>query len=383
MQNKKYDLIIIGSGSIGTPTAYFCAKNRLKTLVIEKNKAPGRGQNRAAIGGIRATHSDYAKAMLCLRSIEIFKNWFMNTGDDINWFEGGYFYPIYKEEDKVSVLSQLKFQKSIGLNINFISKEEALEIAPDLVKDGLLGALYSPEDGSASPLKSNYSFYKNALLSGAEFNFEEEALELITKGDKVIGVKTSKDIYYSNFVILSTGKDANNFKDILNVDIPIKPDCHEAGITEPIARLFNPMIVDMRVYDDSKNIYFYQNKEGQIVFCLTPNPSIYGDGELSTSNFLLQFSKRLFDVYPILGNLRIRRIWRGFYPNTPDGNPIIELLDNNVLLLAGMCGQGFMLGPSIGELAYKIISNSTSSQDKKVISSLPLHRTFDNAEFFK
>ncbi|NLJ04635.1 MAG: FAD-dependent oxidoreductase, partial [Exilispira sp.] len=125
MQNKKYDLIIIGSGSIGTPTAYFCAKNRLKTLVIEKNKAPGRGQNRAAIGGIRATHSDYAKAMLCLRSIEIFKNWFMNTGDDINWFEGGYFYPIYKEEDKVSVLSQLKFQKSIGLNINFISKEEA------------------------------------------------------------------------------------------------------------------------------------------------------------------------------------------------------------------------------------------------------------------
>ncbi|MEJ5272953.1 MAG: FAD-dependent oxidoreductase, partial [Spirochaetota bacterium] len=92
---KKYDVIIIGAGSVGTPTAYFLAKEGFKVLVIEKNKAPGRGQNRAAIGGIRATHSDYAKIKLCLSSIDIFKNWYENTGDDINWYQGGYFYPIY------------------------------------------------------------------------------------------------------------------------------------------------------------------------------------------------------------------------------------------------------------------------------------------------
>ncbi|MFN3411433.1 MAG: NAD(P)/FAD-dependent oxidoreductase [Exilispira sp.] len=380
---NKYDVIIIGAGSIGTPTAYFLANAGFKVLVLEKYKAPGRGQNRAAIGGIRATHSDYSKAILCLRSIEIFKNWYNNTGDDINWFQGGYFYPIYNEKDKESVLSLLKIQKSFGLNIDFISKEEALNVVNDLVEKDLLGAIYSPEDGSASPLKSNYSFFRQAKLKGAEFIFENEVLSLIKDKDKFIGVKTNKDTYFAQYIVISTGKDIELFSRELGVQIPVKSELHEAGITEPVARLFDPMIVDIRSYPDSKNIYFYQNSEGQIVFCLTPSPPRYYGSDSSTSEFLNQISSRIFYVYPYFGNLRIRRIWRGYYPNTPDGNPIIEFINSNVLLLAGMCGQGFMLGPGIGEISAKILSNNLDDNDKRIIFQLSLFRKFDNIEFFK
>jgi len=380
---KKYDVIVIGAGSVGTPTAYFLAKEGFKVLVLEKNKASGRGQNRAAIGGIRATHSDKAKAMLCLSSIEIFKNWYKNTGDDINWYQGGYFYPIYNEKDKESVLALLKIQKSFGLNIDFITKDKALKVVPDLCEEGLLGAIYSPEDGSASPLKSNYSFFKQAKLEGAEFIFESEVKALIKEKDRFIGVKTDKDIYYCDYIVISSGKDVELFSKELKIKIPVKSDLHEAGITEPVARLFDPMVVDIRSYPDSKNIYFYQNSEGQIVFCLTPSPAKFYESDSSTAEFLVQISSRIFDVYPYFGNLRIRRIWRGYYPNTPDGNPIIELLNSNVLLLAGMCGQGFMLGPGIGKLSANILSNKLSENEKNIISMLSLFRKFDNVEFFK
>jgi sarcosine oxidase subunit beta len=45
-------------------------------------------------------------------------------------------------------------------------------------------------------------------------------------------------------------------------------------VSEPVQRFFGPMVVDMRPAEDSANYYFYQNKEGHVVFCITPSPLI-------------------------------------------------------------------------------------------------------------
>ena len=81
--NDLYDVIVIGSGSVGTPTTYFCAERGLKVLTIDELASSGQGQNKAAIGGVRATHSDPAKIQICLQSIETFSNWKEKTGTDI------------------------------------------------------------------------------------------------------------------------------------------------------------------------------------------------------------------------------------------------------------------------------------------------------------
>ena len=70
-----YDAIIIGAGSVGTPAAFSLAEAGLRTLVIDRYASAGQGSNKAAIGGIRATHSDPAKIRLCLRSIDILSTW--------------------------------------------------------------------------------------------------------------------------------------------------------------------------------------------------------------------------------------------------------------------------------------------------------------------
>ena len=59
-----YDVVIAGAGSVGLPLSYYCAKRGLKVLVLDREASWGRGQNRAAIGGIRATHSAPAKIKL-------------------------------------------------------------------------------------------------------------------------------------------------------------------------------------------------------------------------------------------------------------------------------------------------------------------------------
>ncbi|MFO7660338.1 MAG: hypothetical protein R6V77_05445, partial [Candidatus Cloacimonadaceae bacterium] len=49
----------------------------------------------------------------------------------------------------------------------------------------------------------------------------------------------------------------------------------------------------------------------------------------------------------------------------------------------GMCGQGFMLGPGIGELLTRICLKEETDSDKKVLVSFDPYRQFTGMEAFK
>ena len=91
---EKFDTIIIGAGSVGIPTAYFLAKKGQKVLVIDELSSSGQGQNKSAIGGVRATHSDPAKIQICLQSIDVFSKWKDKIGTNIGWKKGGYCFAV-------------------------------------------------------------------------------------------------------------------------------------------------------------------------------------------------------------------------------------------------------------------------------------------------
>ena len=70
-----FDVIIVGAGSVGAPTAYFLADAGFRVAVFDPEASAGRGDNRAAIGGIRATHSDRAKIHICQESLDNVRTW--------------------------------------------------------------------------------------------------------------------------------------------------------------------------------------------------------------------------------------------------------------------------------------------------------------------
>lgn len=384
-KHNQYDVIIIGAGSIGVPTAFFLAQAGIKTLVIDQLASVGQASNKHAIGGIRATHSDPAKIFLCQKSLQHFSTWENTYGDDIEWHKGGYSFVAYEKKEKNTLLSLLEIQKSYKLNIDWYDRDELLKIIPDLETDHLLGGTYSPDDGSASPLKASFAFHKRAVEEGATFHFNEQLEKIHMDQRKIVGVETDLDSYGCRYLINAGGSWANKISSLVSVPLPIQPDSHEAGITEPVAHMFDPMIVDIRPGPGSSNFYFYQHPTGKIIFCLTPNPQIWGNLNTETSDFLIQASRRLIEIMPRLANIRIRRTWRGTYPMTPDGSPIVGLVDgiDGYILATGMCGQGFMLGPGIGELILHLISKNLNAQEEQILSALTLHRSFSSMEKLK
>ena len=384
-QNTVFDVIIAGAGSIGTPTALYLAQAGLKVLVIEALASPGQASNKHAIGGVRATHSDPSKIYLCTNSIKIFSTWKELHGDELDWRSGGYNFVAYNEGIERTLKSLINQQRALGLNINWLGKEENLAIAPHLNPEGLLGGTFSPEDGSASPLKACFAFWKHAQLAGAAFHFDEAVTDIQVEGNKIRGVKTNKGIYSCGTFINAAGGWSRKISQMVGVDIPIEPDAHEAGITEPVQPMFNAMIVDIRECTGSSNFYFYQHPTGKIIFCLTPAPQFWGNLIQNTSSFLPQSCRRLVDLMPILGNIRVRRTWRGTYPMTPDGNPIIGKVDgiDGYLVGAGTCGQGFMLGPGVGQLLAHVVCGDLNQTEMDCLNRMRYDRSFDSKEMLK
>ncbi len=387
---KLFDVIIIGAGSVGVPTALALARKKIKVLVIDALASPGQGQNKKAIGGIRATHSDKGKIAVCQRSIEIFSTWKHLHGDDIGWLQNGYSFPAYTREDAKKLQDLMKIQKSFHLDIQWLSPEEYQEIVPGITLENLQGSTYSPGDGSASPLLAISAFYFKSLEYGALYRFREKVTGIFFSSSGQIQVTTDKDTYTAAQVINGAGNFARDIGQMAGLDLPVEPDSHEGAITEPVQRFFGPMIVDLRpAHDpgtqDSANYYFYQNNEGQVIFCLTPRPLIKGIASESTSIFLPQVAKRMVSLFPKLANIKVRRTWRGQYPMTPDGMPIVGASREhpNFINAVGLCGQGYMLGPGLGELLSRMVSSELTDEDLDVLKHFNPHRDFSGVEHFK
>jgi sarcosine oxidase subunit beta len=380
-----YDIIIIGAGSVGTPLAMYLGQDGKKVLVIDEKPSPGQGQNKRAIGGIRATHSDRSKILLCQKSLEIFSTWEETYGDNIEWEKGGYSYPAYTEAHEKTYKELLVTQKEYGLNIDWIERDEYLERFPMINPEGLRGGTFSPDDGSASPMRSVNAFYFNALKNGVIFRFKEKVTAMEIKGEKFVSVRTDKGEYKADAVVNAAGGYAAEIARMAGIEVPVNPDSHEGGITDAVLPLLPTMIVDMREAPGSKNYYFYQHKTGQFIFCITPSPAILGTDERPTSRFLPQISQRMIDLMPVLKNLNVRRTWRGLYPNTPDGFPIVGYTREvkNYYNLVGMCGQGYMLGPGLGYYAAKDIVGELTGKEKEILEDLTLYRDFSGQEAFK
>ena len=381
--SKSYDIVIIGAGSIGVPAALELASKGLKVLVLEAESAPGQGNNKKAIGGVRATHSDFGKMSVCLRSIQILSGWKEQYGEDIGWMSNGYSYPAYTEADEKILKDLMRVRLGFGLHIRWVSPQEYNELVPGINMDGLRGSTYSAEDGSCSSLLTGSAYYFHALRAGVDFRFGEKVLGFEMSGDRIAKVRTDKDSYTAGTVINAAGNHAREIGAMAGLDLPVHPDNHEAGITEPVAPFMGPMVVDMRKRPGSANFYFYQNHEGQVVFCITPDPPVLGIDNRSTSKFLPLCSKRMLEVYPRLRHLKVRRTWRGQYPMTPDGFPIVGRVGANLVNAVGMCGQGFMLGPGLAELLARICLDELTPEDLRELESFDPNRDFSGMEAFK
>ncbi len=377
---EAYDVIVVGAGSVGVPTALFLAEAGLKVVVVERNASVGQGENKAAIGGARATHSEGGKILLGLESLKVFSRWKEERGEDIGWKEGGYCFPVYREKEEKTLRGILPVQASFGLDIDWVGPDRIRALVPGIAEAGLRGGTFSPGDGQVSPLMASHAFHRAAEEAGVVFRFRESCRAVLVEASRVKGVKTERSVYHAPAVVNAAGAHAASVGAMAGVEVPVTPDSHEAGITAPLRPFLGPLVVDLRPGPEgaTENFYFGQNDEGAVIFCYTPIRPFVGTDHRSTGPFMPVLASRMVSLLPRMKHALVRRVWRGCYPMTPDGLPIVGPADapKGYWIGAGMCGQGFMLGPGVGVALSRWIARGDPGIDREALSSLGPGRAF-------
>ncbi|MCK7504184.1 MAG: FAD-dependent oxidoreductase [Desulfobacterales bacterium] len=229
---------------------------------------------------MRATHSAPGKILTCLRSLaDPLHVAAACTGTTSSGCKGGYLYPVYRESDADLLKNLLPLQKSYGLKIDFAAPQAGPgAIVPGINTEGLLGGTFAPEDGSISPLLVANAYYRRAMSLGVEFRFKEKISRMLVderpraSGSTPTAAGTTAPVVVDAAGPLSAAIVRNGRR-------PISRWSRTATRPPSPSRckpFFQCMVVDIRPAPGSKNFYFYQNRHGQVVFCITPDPPIVG-----------------------------------------------------------------------------------------------------------
>ena len=375
--NNTADAIIIGGGIIGSATGYYLSKKGLKVYLFEKEYLTA-GSTGRCIGGIRQQFSTELSIKVAMESMRKFKAMADELHQDVEFHQGGYLFFAHSEEKKDVYLRLITLQQSMGLDVEYIDTDEIKKIVPGINTTDLMGGAYCPSDAQANPFLCVDGYAKGIRKKGKVFSYKE-VTGINVKSGKVSSITTiDNETFHSPVIVNAAGPYLKNVAQLVNIDVPIEAERHEALITEPMERFFDMMIVDYR--DDG--CYFNQKwGKGSIIGCYTPKPNVPGYNLGTSFEVVKEMGRRTGRLIPKLKDFKIIRHWSGSYEMTPDGNPILDKTDiEGFYVVGGMCGHGFMLGPEIGSLAADFIVEKSTVYD---ISTFAIKRDYTSKEVMK
>src|SRR5579875_3962125 len=164
----------------------------MKVTVIESHKMGGQGSSVAAglIAPSPQISEDGPFARIALASLALFPSLrddiLAETGIDIQLDPRGTLRIAISEKEAQTFKAALPIQKQLGLDVHWLSAEEALSREPTL-SPTLCGAVYNPSEGQLDTTQLLKGYIAGAERHGAHF-MRGAINELVAKSYRVRGV---------------------------------------------------------------------------------------------------------------------------------------------------------------------------------------------------
>ena len=348
---ERNHIVIVGGGIMGLSIAWNLARldPSLRITVVEKSYLCGGASGRNG-GGVRAQWSSETNIELMKRSIALCADFATRMRINVWFRRGGYLFLARSEERAKQLEASAELQREHGLPTRVISREEIREVVPELSTEDVLCASWNPDDAVVFPWPFVWGYAKAAKEHNVEVLTHTSVLELITEGDRVTGVVTSRGAIHAKHVIVCAGAWSPEITKMVGVALPSHPHRHEICSSEPLKPFLGPLVGDLQ-----DGLYFSQSMRGEIVGGISNSQVPEGLDQRSSLRFLGLYARALQKTMPILGDVKILRQWAGCYDITPDGNPLCGEVDERpgLHLMSGFMGHGFMMAPIMGELFAK------------------------------
>jgi len=361
VNERTFDLLIIGGGVMGSSIAYHLANDGFKGRIaaFEKDPTYEKASTLLSVGGIRRQFSTEVNIRLSKHSLAFYREFGerMEMGGDrpeIDFKPRGYLF-LGSEKNWPILVRHQAFQKSLGVDTQLLNVKETLQLIPDLNKEDLVGSSFSAGDGYMDPHSVLQGFVRKARHLGVEY-IHQEVVEILRKGDRLEGVKTKDGkTYFSSSIVNAAGPYAGEVGKMAGIEIPVVPVRRMVYLVKP-PRLFN---YDLPLTIDTSGVYFLHETGRQILTGKSRKEEPPGFNYVWDRNYFQEaIWPSLAHRIPLFDELKVVSGWAGLYEvNQWDSNGIIGEHPEvrGFYMAVGFSGHGFQQAPAVGRALSELI----------------------------
>jgi sarcosine oxidase subunit beta len=357
---EKAEVAIVGGGIIGASIAYHLAARGVTDVVVfEREETLGTGATGKCAGGVRLQFSTEANIAMSRLSIEALARFDEELGERVDFRQNGYLFVLTTEADVLTFRANAERQRALGVPVEVITPEAALEIVPQLHVGDVLAATYCAEDGIANPHAIVQGYAKTARRLGARFLLESEVTGVATSSSRVESVTVNgSERWEVGTLVNAAGPWARKIGELAGADVPVSPVRRQYFITAPLEWISDsfPLLIDW-----GTGVYMHKESGGMLVGESDPNQPPGFDQSVDW-DFLATVSEHAIARVPPLEDAQIQTGVAGLYEVSPDHNAILGHVPGleNFVLANGFSGHGMQHAPAVGLAISELIVDGES-----------------------
>ncbi len=330
-------VVVIGGGVVGVGVLYHLAKKGWSDVTLVERTELTAGSTWHAAGLLPLFNMSYAVGQVHKYSVDLYKSLEEETGQNVSFHVTGNLRLATNQERMDEYHKYCGTANTIGVPFEIITPKEVRELWPLCDVEGLVGALYHPDDGHIAPADVTQAMAIGARNRGATIhrNTEVTAIERTASGEW--RVKTNQGDITCEHVVSCTGNYARQTLAMVGLDIPVIPVQHQYIVTNEVPELIERRkagLPEMAVLRESDASYYLrEERQGYILGPYEKGaPAVFLDGVPDTFgrdlfpgdlDRLLPHVEAAISRVPSFEQAGIKDIVNGPIAYTPDGSPLI------------------------------------------------------------
>jgi glycine/D-amino acid oxidase-like deaminating enzyme len=358
--DRRARVVVIGAGAIGLAVALQLRRAGVEgVVVVDRNASPGMGSTSRANGGVRAQFTTPINIVFSQFTIKKLRELHELSGGVVGFRPVGYLFLTGTDAGEIALRRSCDLQRSLGVDVQWLSAHDVIEKVPFVNVDGLSGATFCADDGIIDPHGVVSALWAECRRLEAAFRFDTDVLDV--GGGAPARVHTTFGDIDTEFVVNAAGPFAPGVAALAGIDLPVVSRRRNLACTEPVAGIADaiPMCVD-----NDTGVLIRREGTGFLIGFSDPADPPSTDTGFDPA-FLDAIAARVGNRFPFLEDVPIspRKCWAGLYPETPDHHAIIGAPADAPWFIqcVGFGGHGIMHSFAAGQAVTELITNGAST----------------------
>ncbi len=351
--NDSADVVIIGGGVIGLAIARALALRGVRDVCLLERASLGSEASSAAAGMLvpqaESDGKDEFFDFAC-RSRDLYPAFAAalreETGVDIELDTTGTLYLALNEHDQAEIEQRYEWQSGAGLAVELLDAAAARELEP-CISESTSGALLFPKDVQVENRRLLSALANSVKKLGVTTLTETGVESLITEGNRLIGVQTTRGVLSCTTAVIAAGT-WSSFIQHPGTNPSIQPVRGQMVCLEA-----KPQVTRHVIY--SPRGYIVPRQDGRLLAGSTSER--VGFAKSVTAGGVSTILRNAQEISPAISSLRIVDTWAGLRPRAADGLPVlgpcVEI--DGLFYATGHYRNGILLTPITAELISEAI----------------------------